>query len=552
MRLVRFLLARSRHTLFMAVGFGLLTGALNSTLLALVNVAIWRQRTDHRWLLLAFISLCLVTPIVRVASELLIVKLGQRSVFALRTELCRQVLAVPLRALENVGFHRILSVLTEDVPAITNVVVLIPLLCVNAGVVGSCIVYMGFLNWKLLVTVLALMVAGILGYQLTVARAVKHFVRARGEDNRLQKHFYGLIHGIKELKLNRTRRESYVSQVITTTAQASCAANISGMTLYTIAASCGQLLVFAALGLVVFYFAGLTSAQGAVLSGFAFAMLYLMAPLQVIMNSVPQLTRAGVAIGNVTEVGLKLSHSSLSTENSVTACTPATSVRLDLDNVTYSYHTDTSTDAFTLGPIHLTVLPGEILFITGGNGSGKTTLAKLMVGLYTPEAGNVFYNGEQVTEENRDNFRQCFATVFSDFFLFESLLGVSASHANERAREYLTRLRLDHKVRVENGIFSTTELSQGQRKRLALLVCCLEDRPVFLFDEWAADQDPTFREVFYFILLPELKARGKTIVVISHDDRYFSVADRVVHMEFGHLTGELQETVAPPTSIYVQ
>lgn len=552
MRLVQFLLARSGRTMFMAVAFGLLTGALSSSLLALVNVAIWRAGTSHSLLLLAFVSLCAITPIVRVASELLVVKLGQHAVFTLRTELSRQVLGVPLRALENVGFHRILSALTEDVPMITNLVVLIPQMCVNAGIVASCIIYMGWLNWKLLACVLALMAGGILGYYLTVSRAVRHLICARQQDNSLQKHFYGLIHGIKELKLNRVRRESYVSQVITPTADASRAANVDGMTLYTIAASCGQLLGFVALGLVVFYFGRLSHAQGAVLSGFAFAMLYLMAPLQVIMNSVPQLTRAGVAIGNITELGLQISHSSVSAENSATVTAPATSVRLDLDNITYSYHTDISSEEFTLGPINLAVVPGEILFITGGNGSGKTTLAKLMVGLYTPEAGQMYCNGEQVTEENRDNFRQYFAAVFSDFFLFESLLGISGSHHNERTREYLSRLRLDHKVRIENGNFSTTELSQGQRKRLALLTCCLEDRPVFLFDEWAADQDPTFKEIFYFILLPELKARGKTIMVISHDDRYFSVADRIVHMESGRLAGELQEPTVPTTSVYVQ
>jgi putative ATP-binding cassette transporter len=131
---------------------------------------------------------------------------------------------------------------------------------------------------------------------------------------------------------------------------------------------------------------------------------------------------------------------------------------------------------------------------------------------------------------NRDSYRQLSA-VFSDPFLFESLLGLEKAQLDERAREYLCRLQLDDKVTVKDGVLSTTELSQGQRKRLALLTCYLEDRPIYFFDEWAADQDPRFKELFYCSLLPELKARGKTVIVISHDDRYYGVADRVVTLE---------------------
>src|SRR5256885_14002412 len=63
----------------------------------------------------------------------------------------------------------------------------------------------------------------------------------------------------------------------------------------------------------------------------------------------------------------------------------------------------------------------------------------------------------------------------------------------------------------------------------------LEGRPVLVFDEWAADQDPSFRHLFYTELLPELRARGHLLVVISHDDRYFHLADRIVRMEAGRM-----------------
>jgi putative ATP-binding cassette transporter len=188
-----------------------------------------------------------------------------------------------------------------------------------------------------------------------------------------------------------------------------------------------------------------------------------------------------------------------------------------------------------LGPIDFTLYSGELLFLTGGNGSGKTTLAKILTGLYVPEAGTIRLNGELITDENREYYREHFSVVFSDFWLFESLLGLENPTLDEQARDYLVRLQLDHKVDIQDGMFSTVRLSQGQRKRLALLTAYLEGRPIYVFDEWAADQDPFFKEFFYYCLLPELKSNGKTVVVISHDDRYYQIADRIVRLNEGRI-----------------
>jgi len=203
--------------------------------------------------------------------------------------------------------------------------------------------------------------------------------------------------------------------------------------------------------------------------------------------------------------------------------------------VTHTYHREQSEYNFVLGPVNLSLRPGELVFLVGGNGSGKTTLAKLLVGLYQPESGTICLNGQPVTDANREAYRQLFSVVFSDFYVFEQLLGLVTPELDTQARYYLIRFHLDHKVRVTEGVLSTTELSQGQRKRLALLNAYLEDRPCYVFDEWAADQDPLFKELFYTRLLPELQARGKLVVVITHDDKYFHLADRLLKLEDGRL-----------------
>jgi putative pyoverdin transport system ATP-binding/permease protein len=180
--------------------------------------------------------------------------------------------------------------------------------------------------------------------------------------------------------------------------------------------------------------------------------------------------------------------------------------------------------------------------VPGGNGSGKSTLAKLITGLYAPEAGELHLDGVPIDDANREWYRQHFSAVFSDFYLFDRLFSAQALTLDTQAQEYLSILELDRKVSVHNGQLSTTSLSQGQRKRLALLAAYLEDRPIYLFDEWAADQDPSFREVFYTQLLADLKQRGKTILVISHDDHYFHVGDRLIKLDYGQIESDIYQS----------
>jgi putative ATP-binding cassette transporter len=212
--------------------------------------------------------------------------------------------------------------------------------------------------------------------------------------------------------------------------------------------------------------------------------------------------------------------------------------------VAFCYPQEGRDEDFILGPIDLVLHAGEVLFIVGGNGSGKSTLAKLVVGLYPPQDGEIRLDGQQITDQNREWFRQHFAVIFSDFYLFGDLLGLESANLDQRARDYLSLLQLEHKVQVQNGELSTIALSQGQRRRLALLTAYLEDRPIYVFDEWAADQDPHYKQVFYTQLLPELKARGKGVIVITHDDRYFHVADRIFKLDYGKPVAESEKPIS--------
>ncbi|MEM7353888.1 MAG: cyclic peptide export ABC transporter [Acidobacteriota bacterium] len=544
MQLIKFLLSHSRGLVTLGALAGLISGASNAGLLALIQALIVGSEQPRSLLLWLFVGLCILVPATRVCSELLLIRLGQETVFKLRVELSRRVLDVPLRRLEELGAPRILSTLTEDVPTITGAVSVIPLLCINSAIVVCCLIYLGWLSLPLLGGLLLLILIGVLGYQLPVARAMRYMHQARRLNDELYTGFRSLTEGAKELKLHRGRRETFLSRELEATSRDFRDKNVSGLRIYAIASSWGQVLVFVVIGLLLFAVPTWSTLDLNLLLGYTLVLLYLMTPLQVLMNTLPIIGRAGVAVARIDRLGLELAQGNSSERVDDRDVGWGT---LELRQVTFTYRRADDSEDFVLGPIDLTIRPGEILFIAGGNGSGKTTLIKLLTGLYEPAGGEIRLDGQPITGSHREAFRQLFSVVFFDFHLFPVSFGEETAELDARARKLLHLLHLESKVQIENGHFSTTELSQGQRKRLALLTAVLEDRPIYVFDEWAADQDPTFKAIFYHQILQQLQAAGKAIVVISHDDRYFDVGDRFVKLEDGKIvTQPTGPTVTSP------
>ena len=256
----------------------------------------------------------------------------------------------------------------------------------------------------------------------------------------------------------------------------------------------------------------------------------------VLLNNSAQWQEADLVCHHLEALGFTLDTDGATAALSSPGPITAAPIKLELQNLTYEYSDQAGEYNFTLGPINLVMQSGELIFFTGGDGSGKTTLIKLLTGLYTAQAGSISCNGKPVSPQEMEAYQQLFSVIFADVYLFDQLLGLDA--LDEQAQHYLDKLQLQHKVTIHEGTLSTTNLSYGQRKRLALLTAYLEDRPVYIFDEWASGQDPEFREIFYRQLLPELKQQGKLVIVISHNDHYYAVADRVIAMDLGQIKSE--------------
>ena len=524
--------AHSRVLVGSIIVAGVISGLSNTLLIATINSALNNTATSPSTLVLTFGALCLALAFLRFVSAALLVHLMKKVMTSLRLRLCRKILSAPLRLLEQHGNHRLIATLTSDVPSVANAYSFLPLLCMNFAILLGCLIYLCWLSPLLLVAALGFMVVGIISHQLPVMKALQYFARSREATDAVFKHLRGLIEGIKELKMHRRRRHAFYFELLEPRTRAQQQDNATGEIIWAAAGSWGQILFFIFIGLVLFAAPALGQVNSRVLTGYTLTVMYMMGPLEFVLNFVPNLTRANVAIKKIDEITSSLDEQRVVEAVADTEALPSWN-SIELSGIQHAYRRENEEAEFSLGPIDMSIRPGELVFITGGNGSGKTTLAKLLVGLYIPQQGEIRLDGQTITDESRDNYRQLFSVVFSDFYLFANLLGLSDFNIDTKAQEYLTKLQLDRSVQIKERTLSTLALSQGQRKRLALLTAYLEDRPIYVFDEWAADQDPQFKEVFYFELLGRLKEAGKTAIVISHDDRYYHVADRVIKLNYG-------------------
>ncbi|WP_398493850.1 cyclic peptide export ABC transporter [Variovorax sp.] len=519
---------------------GIGAGVATVALLATINEVLSRPGGMAGGLLLTFVVLCVIALIGRAASDISNNIVGQRLVAQVRKDLALKILAAPIDALERYRMHRLMPVLTQDVDMISDVAFMLAATMISTAIALGCLSYLGWLSLPLFGLLVVAMLIGVAVQTWAHARGIAGFFESREQEELLHKAYRGISEGAKELRMHRARRSRVYEGQIARTVDAIRDINHRAINIFVLATSFGSALFFLLIAMILGWAAWRTT-EPTVLSGFVLVLLFIKGPIDQIVSALPHLGRARVAFERIADLTARFATPEPHLHLDSPPTSPPMREAIEMRGVRYAFDTPEGSEAFVLGPVDLRIERGEIVFIVGDNGSGKTTLIKLLLGLYAPQQGEVVLDGKAVTPETRDDYRQLFTTVFSDFYLFEDLVAGGEGGRQtlpETALPYLQRLEIAHKVSVKDGAFTTTDLSTGQRKRLALVHAYLEGRPVLVFDEWAADQDPTFRHLFYTELLPELRAKGHLLVVISHDDRYFHIADRVITMKAGRIAEE--------------
>ena len=513
----------------------LLSAVSGIGVIAFINQSLIESVGDPLPILGQLVGLVLLLLVITLGSQLALTTLGHHFVYRLRGRLLKQLLDTDVARLRQIGQGPLLASLSSDIGQITIAFVRLPELVQGLVLTLGSIIYLGLLSPALLgVTALWVTVTMVVGW-LLVNRVYRHLARMRQAEDRLYQNYQSIIAGCKELALNRERAHFVYHQLYEQNARDYREQIIRADTYHLSAVNWSNIMMLGAIGLVFFLANGLGWANTNVAATFALTLLFLRTPLLQGIGALPTLIAAQVAFDKIAALNLAEPDEAFPLPPA-----PRPWQRIELEQVSFHYQGE---GGFSVGPINLVIERGEQIFLIGGNGSGKSTLAMLLTGLYQPVSGRILLDGEPVTDRN--GYLGLFSAIFTDYHLFQHLLGPEPKEA--LVAEWLERLQMGSKLAIEDGFIADIDLSQGQRKRVALLLALAEQREVMLFDEWAADQDPQFRRIFYQLLLPRLKAMGKTVIAISHDDHYFSLADRLLEMRQGRLTeltGEQREQVS--------
>ncbi|GAB1487652.1 cyclic peptide export ABC transporter [Opitutaceae bacterium] len=539
MNLLNFVKKESSVSLQSLMALTLISGIAQGVLLAIINAAAADAafaELNFRYLLMFGLAIAIFIVAKRVAlarsyvvAEEVIAKLRIRIVDKLR----RSNLAVA----ERIGKAQVEARLAQDTQTISLAAGEVVNAIQSAVMIAVCVLYLAFLS-KIAFVITLGMIAGGISIYLRNQRLINRELQAATEK---ETEFYGslghMMDGFKELKVNQGKSEdifqNHFARICLDAQQVKVRTGLEYVRNFIFS----QTFFYILIAVLVFLLPSLSASYADVIVKATAVILFIVGPLTSLVGSIPIYARANVAIGNIAALDQFLDSPEASAERQVE---PA---KIDfrgfqeiaVDAVSFTYFSEAGAGpAFGVGPFNLAVKAGEVVFVIGGNGSGKSTFLKLLTGLYAPQQGTLKVDGLRLQPAHYAAYRELYSVIFTDFHLFDRLYGLSAVD-EKRVAQLLQRMQLDDKTSFQGGRFTNLSLSTGQKKRLALLIACLEDRPVLALDEFAADQDPEFRRFFYETLLPELKAAGKTVIAVTHDDRYFHCADRVIKLEYGQV-----------------
>jgi putative ATP-binding cassette transporter len=519
--------------LLLGIGAGLTSFLFVTLVNQMINLLLLDQMQDIRVEYIAlFVVVVLMFIWARRSLSEAVINLSQRLFWNLRKEVLRMILSASHEQLKD-RKERVHAVLVRDVGTLTGASLSIIDFVTNVVVSIACFSYMAYISPMLFCVTIGIVLIGILTYHFAVKRNNPLFDRARDLEDDFMHDFNAILEGFKEIHMSPAKGKDIFKKRIVPISEDSFTYNRRAFIGFLNNQIIGQILFYLLIAAVLLIFSVTLGLDPITTVNFLFVLLFVISSIETVMVLMPILVQAKVSSDRLFALKEELEKMELKNEEPQHIIKLGELENISVNDLQFTYDSEDE-KAFSVGPVSMEINTGEITFIRGGNGSGKTTMMQMILGLLKVESGSISFNGIPLTEDNYSDYRNLFAVVFSDFYLFDELFGIEEVNESEVQR-YLDLFEIGHKVDFENGRFSTRSLSTGQRKRLALVACLLEDKPVIVLDEWAADQDPYFREKFYTSILPQLRDEGYTILAITHDDKYYHCADHLFAMDYGKL-----------------
>lgn len=530
--LARFLKNESLKELNSLFLYSALVGLMSTLLVALINksaasVAAGESVTGYFFAYLA--ALIAFYWIAKKANRKNVTN-SQRLIHRFVLRMMKRILTTDMLSFEKIGASVLLNSVARDAQTVATCIPLLISATSSLFVSAFLILYTAIMSITAFSVLLVSTIIVLIVTTRTLKRSHKKMTEAYKIELKMRALLESILHGYQEVKVNR-KRSSELTRDLVQTSRETVLARTSALITIVQQFTFLQASFYVLIGLMIFVVPIISADFSEDVIIVATTTLFLAGALASTINCFPAIMTANASAGQLLAINDTLGQSK--DDNVSLQSEEMRATKIELKDVYFSYRSDKKIDhkSFSIGPISYTFSKGEIYFVKGANGSGKTTLIKLLLGLYIPDAGTISINDIPVTTKNRGSYRESFSVVFSNFYLFKKLYGIDAQQ--ETIDELIKYLELDAKVSVDEKLFSELNLSTGQKKRIALLVALLEGNDFIVLDEWAADQDPVFRKKFYTVILPRLKAEGKTIIALTHDDAYFDVADHIISLDQG-------------------
>ncbi len=531
--LFNFLGRESPRELKRLIGLSIFVGLTNTAIIGLINTAAAEVTAGESvtWQFFAFAMLLVLLLLVSRRSNQENIRSTQDMIYRFKMRILSDVFRSNLSKIDEIGRELIMEILARDTQSVSQSVGVVVTVCQSIATLFFLTLYMATVSFTafliILISSLLIFAGGVI--ELFKVTGLLQTVAAReAEVNAI---YADYLNGYKELKMNSRRAFEMTREMV---AESKDVNNQKGQLIVAITNFFNylQILLYVVVGIMVFVVPVLSSDFSVHVTTAATTALFLAGSLSGIITNIPNLSQGNVAAKTLEELAEKLEVSASAAPPSQSDETFSAVRSITLENVTYQHVSKNTSRTFMLGPLDYQFEVGKVYFIRGNNGSGKTTLMRILTGLYQPDSGRILVNGVHISTPASDGYRDQFAVVFSDFHLFKKLYGLPVAD-QQKVDELLVLFKMQDKVSICDGQFSDLQFSTGQRKRLALIVALLEDRPFVILDEWAADQDPEFRQEFYEHIIPRLRSMGKTVIAITHDDQYYEMADHVLYMADG-------------------
>lgn len=510
---------------------GILLGVISMHVLQIINDALTSGVETIEYSAQQFFITIGVLLGLGVLNEFVKIRLVVNASRDIHSRLVDKVLDSSYEKVESIGLPKVNATLSKDVDTAIKFFQVLPQMVANVSIIVCAIAYMAYLSLTALMYVFALIAFAGLSFTVIILLSRKYLQNIRECADTLMEHYEAIVKGKKELSLD-SKRQRYVRTDIRGTLDQLRKNNRGALTLFGMLEHWGQFILFAILGVILYYLGMTLGLEKTVVVGYILTLLFILEPIEQVTQASTDLMEAKVAFKKIES--LELSDDMVDETQEVAAL--GSNLNLKLSNITYQYAAQVESEkGFKIGPIDCEFKAGEATFIIGGNGSGKSTLFKMLAGLYNPTEGSIAYGDIPVDDNNMPSYRECVSLIAADFWVFKHIMVNESAEDAQLLQQLVSLLKLDKAVEIIEGKWSKTTLSQGQRKRLALIQSYIEHKPIVLLDEWAADQDPVFKKVFYEEIVPSLKAQGKVVIIVSHDDNYYHTADRLMELRDGQL-----------------